>query len=390
MKKMTARGGGFTLIELLVVIAIIAILAAILFPVFSKAREKARQTTCTSNQKQLTTATMMYVQENEETMPGVDFWSTVDGASGKILICPTAGKKIANGYAYNGTIAGKGLGEIKEPTETICTLDADPSVNNIIDVANCATAIDKRHAGKAIVGYVDGHVSLVNSTIVGFPELDMTPESTTTDLASLWDTTDNFGWKFFNDGTGNVTDLFAGAGLASDANMAVVSDPNIGTAIQISPTGGKKHLFYKFKTPISGDFAVSFDTYIPGSDKGAFFGIFDGSGVRMFEVHIDGGDRTKELDIRALDGGNHIGHMVFTGNGTNPGAGLNHVVIERIGSTLKVTSTGNSNFSFKLPGAKNSSGADVTSYRNLGNDLGYISFGVEGNVRTVGNIQILR
>ena len=53
----------FTLIELLVVIAIIAILAAILFPVFAKAREKARQTTCSSNLKQLATATNLYYQE---------------------------------------------------------------------------------------------------------------------------------------------------------------------------------------------------------------------------------------------------------------------------------------------------------------------------------------
>ena len=52
---------GFTLIELLVVIAIIAILAAILFPVFAKAREKARQTTCTSNLKQLSLAMLQYV-----------------------------------------------------------------------------------------------------------------------------------------------------------------------------------------------------------------------------------------------------------------------------------------------------------------------------------------
>ena len=54
---------GFTLIELLVVIAIIAILAAILFPVFARAREKARQTTCTSNQRQIMASVQMYVQD---------------------------------------------------------------------------------------------------------------------------------------------------------------------------------------------------------------------------------------------------------------------------------------------------------------------------------------
>jgi prepilin-type N-terminal cleavage/methylation domain-containing protein/prepilin-type processing-associated H-X9-DG protein len=60
---------GFTLIELLVVIAIIAILAAILFPVFAQAREKARQTTCISNCKQISNAVMMYLQDYDETMP---------------------------------------------------------------------------------------------------------------------------------------------------------------------------------------------------------------------------------------------------------------------------------------------------------------------------------
>ncbi len=60
---------GFTLIELLVVIAIIAILAAILFPVFARARESARRTLCTSNVKQLGMAWMMYVQDNNETFP---------------------------------------------------------------------------------------------------------------------------------------------------------------------------------------------------------------------------------------------------------------------------------------------------------------------------------
>ena len=60
---------GFTLIELLVVIAIIAILAAILFPVFAQAREKARQTSCLSNMKNIGTAIMLYTDDNHETYP---------------------------------------------------------------------------------------------------------------------------------------------------------------------------------------------------------------------------------------------------------------------------------------------------------------------------------
>jgi len=60
---------GFTLIELLVVIAIIAILAAILFPVFARAREKARQTSCLSNLKQLSLAILMYAEDYDETLP---------------------------------------------------------------------------------------------------------------------------------------------------------------------------------------------------------------------------------------------------------------------------------------------------------------------------------
>ncbi|MBW3637626.1 MAG: DUF1559 domain-containing protein, partial [Armatimonadetes bacterium] len=60
---------GFTLIELLVVIAIIAILAAILFPVFGRARENARRSSCTSNLKQLGLAVLQYVQDNDGIYP---------------------------------------------------------------------------------------------------------------------------------------------------------------------------------------------------------------------------------------------------------------------------------------------------------------------------------
>ena len=66
---MKRRNGGFTLIELLVVIAIIAILAAILFPVFARAREKARDATCLSNLRQLGTALHMYAADYDDLLP---------------------------------------------------------------------------------------------------------------------------------------------------------------------------------------------------------------------------------------------------------------------------------------------------------------------------------
>jgi prepilin-type N-terminal cleavage/methylation domain-containing protein/prepilin-type processing-associated H-X9-DG protein len=69
----TVRRQGFTLIELLVVIAIIAILAAILFPVFAKAREKARQSSCLSNCKQLAIAGLQYAQDNDESLAPCDY-----------------------------------------------------------------------------------------------------------------------------------------------------------------------------------------------------------------------------------------------------------------------------------------------------------------------------
>lgn len=84
------RTSGFTLIELLVVIAIIAILAAILFPVFARAREAARATSCKSNLKQIATAMLMYVQDYDETM----FHGVIGGTG----LCGTGG--------MHGTVLG--------------------------------------------------------------------------------------------------------------------------------------------------------------------------------------------------------------------------------------------------------------------------------------------
>lgn len=80
--RSSSKKGGFTLIELLVVIAIIAILAAILFPVFAQAREKARQTSCLSNTKQIGTALAMYRQDYDETFPQAYFYQNDNNSSG--------------------------------------------------------------------------------------------------------------------------------------------------------------------------------------------------------------------------------------------------------------------------------------------------------------------
>jgi prepilin-type N-terminal cleavage/methylation domain-containing protein/prepilin-type processing-associated H-X9-DG protein len=82
VRPRTPRAAAFTLIELLVVIAIIAILASILFPVFARAREKARQTACASNLKQLGVAMQMYSQDFDETLPGNP---TLDEGTGATL-----------------------------------------------------------------------------------------------------------------------------------------------------------------------------------------------------------------------------------------------------------------------------------------------------------------
>ena len=140
----------FTLIELLVVIAIIAILAAILFPVFARAREAARKTSCASNLKQIGAATIMYVQDNDGCFPlhytlppsftsGV-YWfgalntGVVDKTQGmlypymknsQIQLCPS----FTGNFAYNGATGGYGYNWIYLASNTAAGLYGNFAVN---------------------------------------------------------------------------------------------------------------------------------------------------------------------------------------------------------------------------------------------------------------------
>jgi prepilin-type N-terminal cleavage/methylation domain-containing protein/prepilin-type processing-associated H-X9-DG protein len=159
---------GFTLIELLVVIAIIAILAAILFPVFAKAREAARKTQCLSNCKQIGTGIMLYVQDYDEVYPSVDWGAYL------VLIqpyvknidlwrCPsqsgnygvqnnsitgqaTVWGTVKTGLAANGTIMGGGWSqptrssvEVNEPASTILLADNLVNASGAAQIAFVAT-----------------------------------------------------------------------------------------------------------------------------------------------------------------------------------------------------------------------------------------------------------
>jgi prepilin-type N-terminal cleavage/methylation domain-containing protein/prepilin-type processing-associated H-X9-DG protein len=126
---------GFTLIELLVVIAIIAILAAILFPVFAQAREKARSSTCLSNQKQTNLAFSMYAQDYDETFPFPYFQTTdlwwqdmvnpyINATNrGGVLTCPSA-PSAGFAYSMNEAMGGKSMAFATNPAELIVTGDA--------------------------------------------------------------------------------------------------------------------------------------------------------------------------------------------------------------------------------------------------------------------------
>ena len=189
---MSSRKCGFTLIELLVVIAIIAILAAILFPVFARAREKARQATCQSNLKQFGLAAIMYSQDYDEVLPGHTmnpnstegypmWWDLFQPyiKNQQVGACPSA-TGVTLGYGYNVLIpahAGMPIGQIGKPAETILISDNNAARGFLRGgIGNCSHGdcvngvFLARHNDTGNCAFADGHVKALKTSVV-YPTL---------------------------------------------------------------------------------------------------------------------------------------------------------------------------------------------------------------------------
>ncbi len=181
---------GFTLIELLVVIAIIAILAAILFPVFARAREKARQASCQSNLKQQALGCLMYAQDYDERYP-MNIWTSSSAVpqpphqrtyahniypyvkNVQIFECPSTAStgytpsaagsgdwgpyiQIPYGsYGYNNWLHNRKMADVRYPAETFLCMDA---VNPWNDACQNAIRLCHRHNEMGNFAFADGHV----------------------------------------------------------------------------------------------------------------------------------------------------------------------------------------------------------------------------------------
>lgn len=195
MENSTLPRRGFTLIELLVVIAIIALLAAILFPVFARARENARRASCQSNLKQLSLGMLQYVQDYDERLPKTFFdyngngtWQAASDIGWvevldpylkniQIFQCPSEPTKQKtdpdsvngfNDYAFSQYLSGLHLSAVRYPALTLMLMDSasgatnrfiqcDDNGNSVASLATKLPVVD-RHLEGSNYAFADGHV----------------------------------------------------------------------------------------------------------------------------------------------------------------------------------------------------------------------------------------
>lgn len=186
---MSRHRSGFTLIELLVVIAIIAILASILFPVFARAREKARQSACLSNVKQIVLALDMYAQDYDEMYPpgytpfqDEPNWRDFVAPYMKnkqILVCPSQKKDRPASYGLTYAVQRKSIGSWDDASSVVAIaesvgfqekywgvlpLSADPATSS-------NAYIDPRHNNGLNVGFADGHAKWLAKDATENPDI---------------------------------------------------------------------------------------------------------------------------------------------------------------------------------------------------------------------------
>jgi prepilin-type N-terminal cleavage/methylation domain-containing protein/prepilin-type processing-associated H-X9-DG protein len=229
-KKLRVRKLGFTLIELLVVIAIIAILAAILFPVFAQAREKARQSTCISNQKQLMIAHRMYMSDYDDvSVPERYEMRGVGWVSYKVMILP---------YVKNA-------GVYQCPSQSF--------LKNPTDVNFDGTNLRDMDKPKQLGGYATSRVHYENDALPTSGDQKGYPEATYTNPASaIWlvESKQNTGKGFDEDGYASL--WIAGGyqkgkrfvrGITSEKECGRGGTPNLKDTGGIRHSGGSTYGF---------------------------------------------------------------------------------------------------------------------------------------------------